>query len=469
MSVLDLLLGECNAHGIECFVVGGALRDRLLDMAVREIDLVIRTHPEHLLETLGIIPGLRAFWLDKGRGMLRLSDGETSIDLSPLSGSLEEDLEQRDFTVNAMAQRLADYMQGSEQVIDPFNGREDLRIRRLRPVSQNSMQADPVRVLRGVRLLTTRGLQLDAASTSLLQKAAVNLRALPAERISQELAQILVCANAPAGVDYMHHLGVVEQILPEVAAMKGITQNQYHQYTVSDHTSRAFAAFVEIVHQAAFLTRRAEGWARAYWCGLSEKTRYAVMLAAWLHDIGKPPTREVRDGKITFYGHEHKGAVMSREVASRLRLSREQSDILASFIKFHMYPMQLWRTGKLDGRLLHRYYQRTGAVGIPVALFTLADHLAKGEAVAESETFLEHMQVVERFLEAWFEQQEAVISPRPLLTGDEIARLLARRPGPWLRKVKELLLEAQAGNQVTDRGQAEQYILQAAQQVDRMR
>ncbi len=464
MNMLELLQSECEKAGIECFVVGGALRDRLLNVATPEVDLAIATDPGQMVETLRERTGCSAFWLDRQRGILRISYLDEAFDLALLSGPLEHDLQQRDFTINAMAQRLEDYLNQSTEIIDPYGGRGDLGKRLLRPVTPDSMQADPVRILRGVRLLITRDLQLHEPSAGFLREASHLISSSPAERVSQELGRILTCANAPAGVDHLHHLGVVDALLPEVSAMRGVTQNKYHQYTVDDHANKAFAAFVDVIQRHQFLTERAAAWAAEYWSGITQDIRYVIMLAAWLHDIGKPPTRAVRNGKVTFYGHEHTGSAMSKDIARRLRLSRQQADLLQAFIKYHMYPMQLWRTGKLDGRLLHRYYHRVGSVGVPVVLFTLADHLAKGEAIAESEQFREHLQVVERFLEAWFEHSSDVVSPRPLLTGDEIAALLGQQPGPWLQRIKELLLEAQAGGQVAERSQAELFVRQAAQE-----
>ncbi|MGI6344710.1 MAG: HDIG domain-containing metalloprotein [Bacillota bacterium] len=459
MELLQQLLRWLESNGETGFVVGGAVRDRLLGIAPEELDLALTCSPRAIPVGFWREQGCTGYWLDEKREMLRITTAQGErLDLSQLQGKLEEDLRQRDFTCNALACPVAAWLSGELQLTDPLGGEADLRQGRLRPASPDALLRDPVRVLRGVRLLISRDLSFDDAMAKQLKQAARNVADAPPERISQELGKILLDDEAALGVTYLNSLGVTEVLLPEASAMQGVTQNQYHSFAVDDHSLRAFAAFTEIVQQGKYIPPAVRSAALDYWAALPQPLQVATMLGAWLHDIGKPPTRAIRKGRVTFYGHEQVGAQMIGEVARRLRLSNEQAELMRTFIKYHMYPLQLWRSGHLDDRLIHRLYRRTGRWGVLIVLFTLADHLAKGEDVEGSDTFVEHQQVVERMLHAYFSQHDQVIAPRPLLSGDEIAAAVGRPVGPWLRQAKALLLEAQAGGQVQSREEAQEFV-----------
>jgi putative nucleotidyltransferase with HDIG domain len=444
------------------WVVGGAVRDRLLGRAPADLDLVIGEGESEVLKPeFWRQEGAAACWLDQQRQMLRLtsSDGMTT-DISPLlREGLSADLARRDFTLNAMAWPLQYWEPaGGQCLIDPVGGRQDLAAHLLRLVRPDALEADPARVLRAARLIIQLQLIVDEATLQALSQAAPLLARVPGERVWQELSRIFLHPAAPLALEYLAEWGAVSALFPEAEAMRDIEQNQYHQFTVDEHSQRAFLAFVEIAHQGKYLTDTSRQLAERYYQQLEEREQAALMLAAWLHDIGKPSTRAISKGKVTFYNHEHVGAGMAEKVGERLRLSRDQTRLIHTFISYHMYLMQLWRTGHLDERLIHRFYRRTGLLGVGITLFTLADHLAKGENISESEEFRQHQAVVERLLTAYYCQHEQVVAPLPLLRGDDIAKIGGKPAGPWVGHAKDALLEAQATGQVADRQQALEFI-----------
>ncbi|NLY53182.1 MAG: HDIG domain-containing protein [Firmicutes bacterium] len=455
MEFLWVLNAYLQSRG-EAWVVGGALRDRLLGFPINEIDLVLNFSPKHLPASLWQKAGAKTFWLDQERQILRaiFPAGQT-LDFGPLQGqNILADLAGRDFTVNAMAQTLSDWLQGQDALVDPWHGQGDLAARRLRLVSTEALRDDPIRVLRGVRLMLEKGLSIDRATAAAMEETAPLLAHSPAERIMAELSLIFLHARAPAGLAYLDQIEVTRSLFPEVIAMNQVTQNKYHQFTVGEHSHRAFAAFVSIVHAGRYLPIKAQAWFRDYWLQLTPPQQVAAMLAAWLHDIGKPVTRAVRQGRVAFYDHETVGAKMARDIAQRLKLSSAQTDLLAAVVRLHMYPMQLWRTGKLGPRLIHRFYQRAGQYGPLIVVFTLADHLAKGENVAVSEEFAAHREMVVTFLEAYFCHYDEVVKPKPLLDGHAMQGIAQRGAGPWLRQARQQLLEAQVAGKVQTQEQA---------------
>lgn len=461
---LGELLEQVNATlPAEAWVVGGAVRDLLLGKAPRDLDLALGRETPLLGLDYWHLRGAKAFWLDKSRQMVRVVlANAVTVDLAPLlAEDLSADLARRDFTVNAMALPLDCWLrQDQTGLVDPWQGQQDLLARRLRVVHEQALQADPVRILRAARLWVELSLQPDAETQVALMSASPALASAPGERIWQELSTLLCHPNAPQVMAELSHWGAVSALFPEATAMLGVEQNQHHQFTVDVHSDKAFAAFVDIIHQGSYLTASSRSLVHDYWAKLPSAEQAVIMLGAWLHDIGKPPTRAVLEAKVTFYNHEQVGATMILSVTERLKLGREQAQLAATFITYHMYPMQLWRTGHLDDRLIHRLFRRTGELGVAIVLFTLADHLAKGEGLAESPEFAKHQQVVQRLLQAYFCQHEQVISPKPWLDGEAIVRAGGQPAGPWVGRAKEALLEAQAGGQVQNQQQALAFVRQ---------
>lgn len=457
MTAQSILRTIASQLPTESWLVGGAVRDRLLGRSAGDLDLVLADRHSPLLQPeYWRAEGSEAFWLDQSLGLLRLLPaGGPSVDLAPLlAENLSSDLARRDFTVNAIAWPLSAWLAGEERLIDPWAGRADLQARQLRLVQADALTVDPVRVLRAVRLQLELSLTVAPQTGVACAAASTALSKAPGERVWQELSRILLHPQAASGLQQLDAWGVVAALFPEVTAMVGVSQNQYHQFTVDEHSRRAFAAYSELVQQGVCLDSIARQQFVSYWTGLDRSAQAAIMLAAWLHDIGKPGTRQLRQGRVTFYDHEHVGARLAAAVAGRLKLSRQQTELIHSFITWHMYPMQLWRTGHLDRRLIHRLFQRTGQCGVAIVLFTLADHLAKGEGIAASQQFAEHRQLVHRLLAVWSDEQEQVIQPRPLLTGDEIVSAAGKPAGPWVRSAKAALLEAQAAGEVVGRESA---------------
>lgn len=458
MELLERLLSHVGGKG-DIWVVGGAVRDHLLGLEPRELDLASSISPAHLPPSLWQTEG-HAFWLDEGRQILRIVQPQgLTIDIAPLQGKdIMADLRRRDFTINAIAIRLEDWLQDRKPLIDPLAGQADVAAKRLRLATPNALLDDPVRILRGIRLAVTRNLSLDGATFEAMQQAAPQLSGQSPERIAVELGYCFLHPRACEAERLLLEAGATRVLFPEVVVMEKVTQNKYHQFTVDEHSRRAFAIFVDIVHQGRYLTAPSKRWFADYWQGLASPLQMATMLAAWLHDIGKPPTRVIRKGRVTFYEHEQVGAKMAVAIARRLRLSNAQQDLIECFVRWHMYPMQLWRSENFGPQHIHRFYRRTGRIGPLIVAFTLADYLAKGDDLAATQQFVRHQQMVEKFMHAYFCQQEELVDPKPLLNGHELISLAQRQPGSWLRRAKQALLEAQVVGRVKNKSDAARWL-----------
>ena len=439
------------------YVVGGAVRDSVLNKKTHDYDILL---PEqgfmaHLASVSRVL-GLEPYALNLEHKLWRYQRSSAVIDVAPCGEGLEMNLRNRDFTVNSMALKLSDYLQGDlTHLVDPCQGRADLSRRVLSPSSSSALRDDPIRVLRAARFMGELGLIPTSELHRQAEAAALALRQAPGERIWNELYRITNCANAPELYDWLDNVGALSAILPELEAEKGVEQNQYHSFCVYQHSRRAFAAFLNLWERSTFLSPDLQEKVRAELHGMDPRLQAICRLGALVHDIGKPKAKAFKDdGRVTFYRHEQVGAEMIPHIAQRLRLSGMESKALARFVRWHTYLAQLARQPRLNEGHLHRVARRLGTYSVPIALFNIADLLGKGEDMTEDTSFEQMTTAVSRFLHAWYYQHDEVIRPVLPINGAELSVQLGLPPGRWLNDMLSYLGEQAAMGQVKDRDTA---------------
>jgi tRNA nucleotidyltransferase/poly(A) polymerase len=466
--VVDIERVKSACAGRPIYVVGGAIRDLLLGRVVHDIDLAVPGSVRDTAEMIAQAVGGNCFRAGTRADIYRVNlPGSDTLDLAPLTGTIEADLRRRDFTINAMGALLESFPQGLEQsLIDPYGGQNDLKDRVLRRVTPDAFVDDPVRLLRLVRFQIELGFGADIGAANVLKPALEHLADSPGERLHTEICRLFTGASPSRAANLMEEYGITAALFPEVAAEVGVTQNVHHQFDVLEHSRRVFRAFNEIWNDFSHCDSSLLGVLAEWREGLSAETVCAYKIAAFLHDIGKPPTRKIRQERVTFYGHEMEGEKMSELAADRLRLSRDNRQTVGGFIRYHMYPAQLARAGQTDDGYINRFFTRVpGDLGVVVALFSLADALGKKENAAETPEFAALQQAINRFLHAYFERNSEVISPPQLVDGDGLQRHFNRGAGPWIKSVLAYVREQQAAGRVSTREQA----LAAAAQAPAMR
>ncbi|HET9738746.1 MAG TPA: HD domain-containing protein [Solirubrobacteraceae bacterium] len=438
--------------GREAWLVGGAVRDRLLGRPTDDVDVALEGDPRHAAREVARAAGGTAFELSGAFGAWRVvgSGQAWHIDLVTLrDGDIAADLAARDFTINAMAEPL----EGGE-VLDPHGGRADLEARRVRMVSGTALADDPLRTLRAVRLVTELGLTLDADTAAAVRAHARGIDRIAPERVFGELKRIVTTDAARDGLALMDAHGLTDVVLPELAALRGIRQNEFHHADVHDHTLEVLDAVAALERDAAAAGLGEHGAAVTELLAeplADELTRGGAMrFAALLHDAAKPQTREIRaDGRVTFVGHDSAGADLARAVLRRLRASQRLVDYVAALTLHHLRLGFLVRERPLDRRTLWRYLRATAPYSADVTVFTVADRLATRGRNAE-EAIDAHLALAREVLPA------ALAEPprEPLVRGDDLARELGIRPGPRLGELLAELEEDRYAGEVTTREQA---------------
>jgi poly(A) polymerase len=440
--------------GIDAWVVGGTVRDELLGRPIRDVDVAVAGDPEPPARAVAAAVRGPVFPLSEAFGAWRVIERSTArvYDFSPLQGeTIEEDLGRRDFTVNAMARRLA-----GGDAIDPFGGRADLAARRLRVLGREAYESDPLRPLRLARLAAELGFAPDAETERLTLAAAPRAGEAAGERVFGELRRLLIAPGVLAGLELADRLGLVRAVLPEVADLHEVEQSHYHHLDVYGHTIEVLERQIEL-----------EGRLDEIFGPLGEPVRaeldepladeltrgQALRFGALLHDIGKPATRSVRaDGRITFMGHDRVGRDMCRALCRRLRTSERLSQFLQGLTRNHLRLGFLVHERPLDRRAVYRYLRRTSPVEVEVTLLSCADRMATRGRNAERATRA-HLELARELMAAALEWR-ANGPPKVPVRGDELADELGIEPGPELGRLLAELEEAAYAGEAATRAEA---------------
>jgi putative nucleotidyltransferase with HDIG domain len=332
----------------------------------------------------------------------------------------------------------------------------------------SAFAADPLRVLRLVRLAVELDLHAEDETVRSAGVHARELRGVAAERVFAELRRIVSAREARRGLELMSSLGATAVVLPELEALRGVQQSRFHHLDVLGHT-------LEVLDRTVELTSGADAWGEELrQCIGARGEQVQALLAeplsdeltrgealrwgALLHDAAKPLTRAVRpeDGRVTFIGHDARGAELARAVLERLRASERLRAHVAALVRQHLrLGFLVHEPQPLARRTVFEYLHACAPVEVDVTLLSVADRLAtRGDRAQEA--VRAHLALASDMLVDAL-QWRAEGPPRPLLRGDELAQALGIATGPRVGELLEQLAEAQYAGEVDSRDQALDY------------
>jgi poly(A) polymerase len=431
--------------GRQAWLVGGAVRDRLLGRTTDDVDIALDGNPRDAAKAIARATRGVAFELSGAFGAWRVVGRGHAwhVDLVTLrDGDIAADLAARDFTINAMAEPL----EGGE-LLDPHGGLADLEAGRVRMVSEAALADDPLRTLRAVRLVCELDLELDPATGAAAAAHAGGIDRVAPERVFGELKRIVTAPAARRGLELMGAHGLTDAVLPELSALRGVEQNEFHHADVLNHTLEVLDAVARLERDRELLGDRAADLLAEPLA--DELTRAGAMrFAALLHDAAKPQTRDVRpDGRVTFIGHDRAGAELARAVLRRLRASQRTVDYVAALTLHHLRLGFLVHERPLDRRTIWRYLVETAPWTDDVTIFTVADRLATRGRNAD-EAIAAHVALAREMLKIEPAPSE------PLIRGDDLARELGIVPGPRLGALLAQLEEDRFAGAICTREEA---------------
>jgi tRNA nucleotidyltransferase (CCA-adding enzyme) len=407
-----------RAAGKQAYLVGGCVRDLLAGLDVGDYDVATDATPEEVrgifrrTAPTGIKHGTVTVLGDEGDYELttfrrdgKYGDARHPDDVT-YAESVEEDLSRRDFTINALA-----YDPLEDELVDLFGGAEDFERGVVRAVGDAAerFREDGLRPLRAVRLAARFGFEVDADTLNAIPGVLDRVRMVAAERVRDEFVKMLATAPKPSyGIELMRETGLLEVYLPELLEGYAVTQNEFHAYDVYTHS--------------------------LYTCDAAPAEKPLVRLAALLHDIGKPRTRVVRDGRVTFYNHQAVSRRMARDILNRLRFSKKQRDHVLHLIYYHMFGY----TPAWTDAAVRRLIRKVGRENI-ADLFDLriADWFGNGTNYG----FPGYLRALERRVNEAIAREEAFTERDLAVDGRDVMSALGIGPGPKVGEALSYLLE----------------------------
>ena len=466
---------------LQCWLVGGAVRDLLLRRPVHDWDFAVAREATVLARRVGDRLGGAYFPLDEERGTARvvvIPEGRSrvNIDFARLRGDdLPADLKARDFTINAMA------VDRAHTLIDPLGGADDLRAQRVRATEGDVFRSDPVRLLRAVRLEAELGFQIEPETESWLRRDARLLSQPAEERQRDEFIRGLAVSPGSRFIRRLDELGLLVQLVPELAALEGVVQSYPHRLDGWRHTlvvadvlahllttllggstnagrtapaSVPVGAWGDLARTLGQFTVEIDHHLRVQVSVCCDRA-VILKLAALFHDVGKPQTgSEDDEGRIRFFNHEVVGARIAAARLRELRFSRDEIERVRRIVREHLRPAHLARAEKFTRRAIYRYFRDTEDAGVDIVLLGLADHLATWGPHLREERWTRRLEVAELLLHHYFERREETVTPRLPLDGHDLMRELDLEPGPRVGRILDLLREAMAVGEIETREEA---------------
>ena len=479
LSRLRELLAQ---RSVECYLTGGFVRDTLIGRASGDIDVVIGAKAMEVAGEVAQALAGKFVPLDQANEIARVVlQGENPIhlDFATMRGSIEEDLAQRDFTIDAIALNLREIADPSAPLVDPFGGQRDLKEGVVRAISEEAFHRDPARLLRAIRLAAEFGFSIDGETKTQIERHHQLITHVAAERVRDEFYRLLAAPKSAKWLRVLDDLGLLLAILPELSPAKGAMQPKEHFWDVFEHSIEMVAAIEfllriersgywgdEILVLVPWSPELEEHFAAEVASGHNRKT--LLKLAGLLHDIAKPQTRSIDEkGRMRFFGHAREGASISGGILARLRFSARERDMVEKMIEYHLRPGQMGEEMP-SHRAIYRYFRDTGDVGIDTIFLNLADHLATRGPDLILEEWRGHAQRLSYVLEEHL-REESIVAPPKLISGHDLIDIFGMRPGREIGELLEAVREAQAAGEVVTREEALLFIEKTSPSSRRLR
>jgi poly(A) polymerase len=421
VALIRRLAAAFVAAGYRLYLVGGSVRDRILGRPTGDLDFTTDAAPDATKAILAASDPTSLYAIGEKFGTIGSTFGDVRVEITTFRGeqyesgsrkpnvrfgsNLEEDLARRDFTMNAIAEDVS-----TGAMTDPFGGRADLSAGLIRAVGDpvRRFAEDPLRLLRAVRFVAQLGLALEPRTRDAIVASADGLRQISRERILDEMNRIMLSPRPGRGLRLLADLKLFDVFLPEALDLGRTTQGKRSK-DVFEHTLRVV-----------------------------DRTRPDLVLrwAAFLHDIGKPRTITITGDEIHFPAHEIVGERLSGEILSRLRADSDLIMRVSRLAGLHMRANQYedeWSDGAI-----RRLVREAGSDFELLLELSTADvtsyRAVKIEAAADRVRRLRHRVQV-------LEEQESLAEIKSPLDGVELMELFGKGPGPWIKPVKEYLLD----------------------------
>jgi tRNA nucleotidyltransferase/poly(A) polymerase len=413
------------------YIVGGSVRDLLLGRDPHDYDIAYHGNPWDLAKK--IISRTQGHLVELGKTgqkIVRVITAQHTFDISQLNrGSIEHDLLQRDFTINAMAYDLA-----SETFIDLSNGHKDMQNKTICMVSDRVFQKDPVRLVRAFRLAAELDFRIGLRTETAIQRDAGLIRHSAGERIREEMFKMLRSDNSHRQISAMLDAELLTAILPELRPLQACQQSGFHTGNVLQHTLQAYHTLENLLQAANFSDLPVSS---RFGELIGGRQRVWLKFAVLLHDIGKPATC-FRDqhGIMRFKGHAARGAELAENICKRLKFANRETNFIRFIVRHHLRPLLLFNAAQrhpLPPKAFIKFYRKFDDTMPALLLHAIADISGNGKETRQKPlAFVQFANVLLSDFETNYAQRKA---EPPLLSGQDLIRELGLRPSPLFSKI----------------------------------
>ena len=422
-----------KAAGFKLALVGGPVRDAILGRLGNDLDFTTDAHPKDCEKILN--KWADSVWdIGAAFGTVAGKKGDITVEVTTYRSesyeadsrkpnvefgkTIEADLSRRDFTINSMALELTT---NEPTFIDLYNGVGDLQSKLIKTPGkpEDSFSDDPLRMMRAARFMSQLNFTIDPAVITAIKSMTARLEIISAERIRDEFTKIIMSDNPRLGITLLVETGLADIFLPEIPKLKLEIDEHHHHKDVYEHT-------LTVLEQAIALESRLGG------------PNLTLRLAALLHDIGKPKTKElIAGGGVSFHHHEVVGSKLCKERMKKLRFDnhiiKDVAQLVFLHLRFHGYG-----NGEWTDSAVRRYVRDAEELLIHLHLLTRADCTTRNQKKAEG-LAKTYDQLEERI--ALLMEQEELNKIRPDLSGEQIMEILSIKPSPAVGKAYDFLLE----------------------------
>lgn len=413
------ILEKLQENNFEAYIVGGCVRDLLMNREPKDWDIATNAKPEEIIK---IFPD--SFYENKFFTVgVKTADEEIPVvevttfrieqkysdkrhpDEVKFAKSLAEDLGRRDFTINALALKLKNK---DFEIIDLFEGQKDLKNKIIRAVGNpdERFNEDALRMMRAIRFSSELNFKIETKTLEAIKKNSKNLQYVAEERIKDELQKIILSDKPSEGIELFHETGLLNFIIPELEKGYGVKQNRHHIYTIYKHNLLSLK--------------------------FCPSKKLEVRLAALLHDIAKPQTKRGEGLDATFYNHDHVGKRVAEKILKRLRFSNGIIDKTILLIDNHMFYYNPEEVGESSVR---RLIKKVGLENIKDLIdLRISDRLGSGVPKAKPYK-LRHLEyIVDKV------SHDAISVKMLKINGNDLMKVLKIKPGPKIGAILDVLL-----------------------------
>lgn len=439
------------------YFVGGAIRDILNDKKdITDIDIVV-DEPLEIIKELKKITKFTTVVLDQDFGVYRIyfPEKEIYIDLSKIQGkNIFEDLERRDFSINAIAVR---WLKNSFQLIDPFDGIKDIDKRIIKTIKRKNLIDDPLRIIRAFRFNAELGFEIENRTLSFIRELKFLINKSAPERIKFELSKIFQTNQSHKTIRFMYECGIIQEIFPFLSSYKDFFSGKRHVYDLWEHSLKTLENIEKFTLNKNYPFDFDD---KLFYMETEKEFNYLTILkiSALLHDVGKLFAYDDKGDKITFYRHEIYGADYLSNLLVEKRFSKDTVEAIVKIIRYHMYPFHLVISNNknLSPRIYLRLKKDLDELVPFVFLLFIADISATNMDRETKSMIEESVKMYNKYLE----MKGNDIKYKPLLDGNDVKRILNLQEGPEIGKIIQRLREAQLNGMLHTKEDAENYIKQ---------